>query len=38
MIAELEALTAARASEIAEAAAIEAALKQLLPGENKEDA
>lgn len=38
MIAELEALTAARAAEIAEAAAIEAALKQLLPGEATEDA
>ncbi|TNF23364.1 MAG: hypothetical protein EP318_00415 [Rhodobacteraceae bacterium] len=38
MIAELEALNAARAAEIAEAAAIEAALKQLLPGEATEDA
>lgn len=33
MIAELEALNADRAAETAEAAAIEAALKQLLPGE-----
>lgn len=37
MIAELEALHATRAAETAEAAAIEAALKQLLPGEATED-